>query len=380
MSPPAETDGAGADDRKNLDQILTSLVEALAADGAQLVERDLAGSPQDLAVVGRTVPLESDFAGFSETVASAGQPVELGRDQLGGLEDGRRAFAVPVSIQHRVAAVLLVNGDAGMVDLASAGSVLSDAAERVGLVQENAALRVSLERAMAQILERDERMLGRIGLDIHDGPTQQLSVALLEVQLLDAELAEAARQGTELPEALLPAMERIYETVGGALHEMRELIGHLRPAQFEDRALPEILGDAISAFENRSGVAVESRFDGAFPRNGISITQRITFYRVLQEALANAHRHGDAGCCVVEVVEDAGGIRLSVTDDGSGFDIAQALRPRAGTPMARFGLHGIRDRAELLGGDFDLASTIGEGSRISVFLPRWERPEDGDGD
>ena len=52
---------------------------------------------------------------------------------------------------------------------------------------------------MAQILEKDERMLGRIGLDIHDGPTQQLSVALLEVQLLEADLADAEEAGGPRP-------------------------------------------------------------------------------------------------------------------------------------------------------------------------------------
>ena len=54
------------------------------------------------------------------------------------------------------------------------------------------------------------------------------------------------------PESLRPALGRIYETVGGALHEMRELIGHLRPAQFEDRTPEDILGDALAAFEARA--------------------------------------------------------------------------------------------------------------------------------
>ncbi len=115
---------------------------------------------------------------------------------------------------------------------------------------------------MAQILEKDERMLGRIGLDIHDGPTQQLSVALLEVQLLEADLADAEEAGEPPPESLRPSLERIYETVGGALHEMRELIGHLRPAQFEDRRLTDILQDAIAAFEARSDCRVEADLGG----------------------------------------------------------------------------------------------------------------------
>jgi signal transduction histidine kinase len=176
-------------------------------------------------------------------------------------------------------------------------------------------------------------------------------------------------------------MGRIYETVGGALHEMRELIGYLRPAQFENRTLPEILADAITAFEARSGAEVEITHEGEFPRNGISITQRITFYRILQEALTNAHRHGQARHCRVRLTQRPGGIALRVEDDGRGFDVHQAFRPRSGQPVARFGIHGMRDRAELLGGTFAIVSDGDRGTTVEVFLPRWRaEPEAADVD
>src|SRR5262249_8019700 len=125
-------------------------------------------------------------------------------------------------------------------------------AEAVGALLEQSRLYENLERAMAQILESDERLLGRIGLDIHDGPTQALSVALLEVQLLEAEPDDSERSNPTPPPKLRPGLARVYETLGGALTEMRELIGHLRPTQFEDRRLPDILDDAIRAWEVRT--------------------------------------------------------------------------------------------------------------------------------
>jgi signal transduction histidine kinase len=216
-------------------------------------------------------------------------------------------------------------------------------------------------------------MLGRIGLDIHDGPTQQLSVALLEVQLLQADLDDAEAAGESLPERLRPAVERIYETVGGALHEMRELIGHLRPAQFENRRLPEILQDAVTAFEARSGSLVHHVVDGEFHDELVSISQKITFYRILQEALTNAHRHGRATEVTVRLRDDEAGITLDVRDNGVGFDPGQVQRPRPGTPQPRFGLYGMRDRAGLLQGTFDVASRPGAGTSVRVFLPRWRR-------
>lgn len=268
--------------------------------------------------------------------------------------------------------LVCVGGEA----LPHTGTLLQVAAQRVSQAMEIGRLRSDLERAMAQILESDERLLGRIGLDIHDGPTQHLSVALLELQLLDSDLQ--AWEG-ELPPSLAGALERIYETVGGALTEMRELIGHLRPAQFEDRRLADILKDAIVGFESRSGATVTTDMQGEFAVNGVSITQRITFYRILQEALGNAYRHGKARNAHVTVIEDDAGIRLEVRDDGVGFDAEHALRPRTGAPIARFGLHGMRDRATVLGGTFEVTSAAGEGSTVRVFLPRW-MPPGGDSD
>jgi len=367
-----------------VNDLLDALVRAVGASAGAVHRDDGAGEMRLIAGSGAAPDALQGAAELARTIAGgqgalafvAGDcaqliPAALGHD---------RGIGAPISVQGRPAGALWVSGTNGLATDDDAQAAARLAAEQVGATLENLELRESLERAMAQILERDERMLGRIGLDIHDGPTQQLSVALLEVQLLEAELAEADRQGIALPEALRPAMSRIYETVGGALHEMRELIGHLRPAQFEDRTLPEILADAITAFETRSGATVTRAFEGEFPENGISITQRITFYRVLQEALANAHRHGAASECAVLATESESGVRLQVVDNGSGFDVDQAMRPRSGAPMARFGLHGMRDRAELLGGTCEIESTEGEGSSITIFLPRWERPGGAGGD
>jgi signal transduction histidine kinase len=231
---------------------------------------------------------------------------------------------------------------------------------------------------MARILATDERMLGRIGLDIHDGPTQQLSVALLEVQLLGAELDDAEAAGAVLPESLRPGLERVYETLGGALHEMRELIGHLRPARFEGRSLPEVLGDAVTAFEARHGAEVVFERDSEMPEEGTSLSQKITLYRILQEALTNAHRHGHAARVRVRLRRDDAGTTLVVRDDGEGFDAEEVMRARPPGAHPRFGLVGMRDRAQLLGGSFAVESRPGAGTTVTVVLPLW-RPSDRSG-
>lgn len=284
-------------------------------------------------------------------------------------------YLQPMRVGEVIEGLCAVALDDGRELSATARHAIAVGTERAGHIVERVRLRESLERAMAQILLTDERMLGRMGLDIHDGPTQQLSVALLEVQLLEAELADAQEQGLPTPATLRPALGRIYETVGGALHEMRGLIGHLRPAQFEDRRLNEILHDAITGFETRTDCRVVAEWRGEFPVNGVSITQRITLYRILQETLTNAHRHGRAGEVRVSVTSDDAGTTLVVADDGQGFDPDAVQRRRPGTPLARFGVHGMRDRARLLGGSFEISSTPGAGASVRVFLPQWSGPD-----
>lgn len=347
-------------------QVLHGPSEELEVRSAAADDEELAPALEAGAEIARIAAREE-----REVVVSGGSPADLLPSGLA--EHGcTEARAFPIRSQGRVEGALWVAGGAPLAEDEIRLWAARVGSERVGSLLEKLSLHESLERAMAQILESDERMLGRIGLDIHDGPTQQLSVALLEVQLLDAELAD------EGSDSIKEALSRIYETLGGALHEMRELIGHLRPAQFEDRALPDILSDAVTAFEARSGAEVVVNIDGDFPVNGVSVTQRITFYRVLQETLTNAYRHGQARRCGVDLTQEPGGISLVVEDDGSGFDVEHALRPRPGVPIARFGIHGMRDRAELLGGVCEISSVPGEGSRVRVFLPEWQAPADAD--
>jgi signal transduction histidine kinase len=252
------------------------------------------------------------------------------------------------------------------------------AADRAGAALALARARADLDHTLARILESDERLVGRIGLDIHDGPTQHLSVGLLEVQLLQAQLGDAVATGVALPEGLEASVERIYETLGGALTEMRELIGYLRPVRFQGRRLNEILDDVVTTFEARSGIEVQYETDGEFVVDGVSVTQRITFYRVLQEALSNAQRHGQATAVLVELGEDETGTRLTVVDNGTGFNPVAFTQPVLGSSIARYGLHGMRDRTTMLGGTFEMISAPGEGCTLRVFLPRWSPPDAAD--
>jgi signal transduction histidine kinase len=339
-------------------------------DGRGCVAAAVGISPEDAGRLAEAVAPFADSGAEHEVSASDEGPLASELRRLGVAA----ALAVSVPIAEAPGGVCLLAGPRPPATDPLRRHAVRVGAGRIGALLDLIRLRDSVERAMAQILASDERMLGRIGLDIHDGPTQQLSVALLEVQLLEAELGEEDGSDGSDPQALRASLGRIYETVGGALHEMRELIGHLRPAQFEERSLRDILQDAITAFESRADCRVAAEWEGDFPVNGVSISQRITLYRILQETLTNAHRHGRASVVRVRVRGNGAGTTLEVRDDGCGFDPEAVQRRRPGTPLARFGLHGMRDRAQLLGGTFAVESAPGQGTTIRVFLPRWSGP------
>lgn len=243
-------------------------------------------------------------------------------------------------------------------------------ATRAGALLEHRRVLGELEHAVVSGVAAEERMLGRIGLDIHDGPTQQMSVALLEVQLLQAELEDARSAGIALPESVAPGLERIYETLGGALHELRELIGTLRPAQFQSRSLEHIVREAVAGFEVRTGIEVSVDAAGDTDVDGISLTQRITFFRILQEALTNAHRHGRASRAWVRLVAEQDLTTLEVADDGCGFDPTTLPEGPEGLPV-QIGLAGMRDRARLVGGRCTIDSIPSSGTTVRVSIPHW---------
>ena len=89
--------------------------------------------------------------------------------------------------------------------------------------------------------------------------------------------------------------------------------------------------------------------------------EETAIYRIVQEALTNATKHGHADRAVVEVIEEDGQVRLLVRDDGRGFD------PRRAT--SGFGLLGVRERVDLLEGELTVVSAPGQGTTLSVILP-----------
>ena len=184
----------------------------------------------------------------------------------------------------------------------------------------------------------------RLARDLHDGLTQEL--AFIRSQ------TAAMAGGTVIPGMathLAAAAER-------ALDESRHAIEALSD-DFE-QPLADKLRQSVEDVVTRAGATVDLDVESAAP---VSMTARDALVRVVREAATNAVRHGQAGSVVVRVATDHGDVRLTVTDDGRGFD---PTRVRSG-----FGLQSMRQRVEALGGSLHVTSVPGSGTTVEVALP-----------
>jgi signal transduction histidine kinase len=217
--------------------------------------------------------------------------------------------------------------------------------------------------AARRILAVTEQELQRIILDIHDGPVQKLFAALSQVNLLQTRLAQA-----RLPEADLQALlGRVSDLLESSLAEIKTSLGTFRPPEFARRNLLSVIEGLIIQHEEFTGCRVELDAQGDIPPVGLPV--KIALYRLLQEALSNAYRHGHVPSVRVRLSAAGRRVRLEVIDQGPGFTPPPLVGPQATERAEHIGLRGMRERMALVGGSFDIQSAPGAGTRISVEAP-----------
>jgi signal transduction histidine kinase len=213
-------------------------------------------------------------------------------------------------------------------------------------------------RRMLHIAERE---VGRIILDIHDGPVQNIFATLSQLSMIQRHLSR--RFGDDATEDI----ERVQQCIGlleHSLNDIRTFIGMFRPPEFERRDLLSVLDGLVIQHEELTGNPVQLDVQGTLP--DVSLPVKIGLYRVLQEALSNSSRHANVNQHFVSLQSDGEYIVMEVSDNGKGFDVTVELSEQEGVHV---GLSGMRERVDILGGRFDIQSTPGSGTRVRVVVP-----------
>jgi PAS domain S-box-containing protein len=269
----------------------------------------------------------------------------------------------PLMVEGRLVGVLAMFARQGLGPdtleaLASVADTIAQGAERKqaeqALRQANEQLHV-LSRRLFQIQEDERRHLAR---ELHDQLGQALTAAKIDLQ---------AAQRLEERTAIVRRLDDSIAIIEGLLQQVRQLSLELRPPLLDDLGRVPALRWSPDQQAQRAGLRVEFFADPALERVDAAI--ETVCFRVAQEALTNVLRHARAQTVSVELHRTAEALHLMVRDDGIGFDVVTAQQG------ASLGLHGMRERVALVGGELDCKSAPGRGTEVHAFFPVRFRPD-----
>jgi two-component system sensor histidine kinase DegS len=228
-------------------------------------------------------------------------------------------------------------------------------AERPGGARDNGADGGS---PIVRIINAQENERQRLARQMHDGPAQSLTNLILQAEICERLFdTDPVRARTELA--------GLKKAVQGTFQKVREFIFDLRPMMLDDLGLNPTLKRYVQDFESKSGLACNLVITGKEQR--LPPHAEVTVFRVIQGLLNNVREHAHA--THVEVSIDLGpeGLKAKVEDDGSGFEVAEALA--AARQRKTMGMSTIIEQVEMLGGQIEFDSSLGRGTRVQLHLP-----------
>jgi signal transduction histidine kinase len=229
-----------------------------------------------------------------------------------------------------------------------------------GLLEQNETLTTRVRRAATRTTALNERFLRRTSAELHDGPTQDLSYALMQ---LDGVLQHATQTQVVPVQGFVKELAGIEGSLNRAVSEIRSIARGLRMPELEALTLPEVVERAVRDHLRRTESQVTTTIAALEER--VPLPVKITVFRIAQEALNNAFRHG--GGLRQQIVlrrECPQHFVLEVADAGPGFDWNDRTHNED-----HLGLIGMRERVESLGGTFVVISGPQQGTVIQAKIP-----------
>ncbi|MBX3637416.1 MAG: sensor histidine kinase, partial [Rubrivivax sp.] len=230
--------------------------------------------------------------------------------------------------------------------------VVSDVTQRRREAAELQRSRQALRGLSASVVDAREQERRRIARELHDELGQRLSALKLE-------LAGCAGSAGLRPED--PRLQAMLAMLDDTMASVRRIAADLRPLMLDDLGLAAAIEWLAAEATRRLGMQVQVEVDELDPELGEPLA--IAVYRMVQEALTNVARHARASRVQVVLHCRGGELRLTVQDDGVGFDLPAPGRPGS------YGLLGMRERARLLGGRVEIDNPPEGGGRVRVWLP-----------
>jgi signal transduction histidine kinase len=226
--------------------------------------------------------------------------------------------------------------------------VLHELAVHVSAAAKSVLLTGELQRSRERLVAARAEERRRLRRDLHDGLSPQLVGVALKLDGIRNRLEELPEVRSELDE--------LADRTRAAIADVRRLVYALRPPALDELGLVA----AIRQSADVDGSGIEIRIDAPESLPPLPAAVEVAAYRIAQEAVANVVRHSGAHSCRLSMTFEGGVLRLEVSDDGGGLST---------NASSGVGLRSMRERAEELGGRFELETVAGRGTRIAALLP-----------
>jgi signal transduction histidine kinase len=336
----------GQTDRSRVLETIAKRTRALVGAGSLLVLLHDGGRHEVVAAAGEC---GTEPVGRYLTIESGGSAEALSAIQGLGV-DARAALLAPLSFRGRPlgAIVALDRIEEGPAFYAEDERLLTAAAASAATAV--ATVQSVTEERLRQSLRTTERERARWARELHDSILQGLGSRRV--------MLSSALKSRD-PERLAAAVEEALGDMVRDIDELRGLITELRPATLDQLGLVAALEDLAERTEHGAGFKLTTDLEIDAERLDPELESVV--YRLAQEALNNIAKHADAGSVGLQVRGAENRLDVLVSDDGKGFD------PEA--DRGGFGLDGMRERVELVGGELQIESNSGSGTRVMASLP-----------
>lgn len=226
-------------------------------------------------------------------------------------------------------------------------------------ISQHVRARERLRELTARLTNAHEEERRRIAHELHDEVGQALTIAKMRMQMARNALPDDA-------DDVRDRLEMLDDLIRETLQDVRALSHELRPPLLDEMGWEPALESLCESFSQRTGLPVTFLSPGDYQR--MTPDAELVAYRVVQEALTNTVRHAQASEAIVRAVMHDDRLDVTIEDDGVGFDVDALMQ----TDYANvgIGLLGMRERVDTVGGELDLNTAPGRGTRIHLVLPR----------
>ena len=210
-----------------------------------------------------------------------------------------------------------------------------------------------------KIIESQENERKRVARELHDSVGNNLAAIKLALE-------QKLESMNNSPPDKFYSLENIIANIKNTITEVRRISNHLMPSVLEELGLLEAIRwfcKEQDKYHQHARIVHQLKVD----EDNIPEQIKITIYRVIQESMSNAFRHGRAESIQLRLTDTGDRIELCVTDNGCGFD-AESVLSNPGS-LNGIGLRGMKDRAEVCNGTFKISSEIGKGTQVKLSLP-----------